>query len=295
MEPTITYYRHATQELPLHVTYRVYSASPSQNPGFTYIAHFFSVLLVYRGELLTSINGKPRLLEAGDIRIFLRDDLHLFRCNAPDTRYVQISLSSKLLQLPEDQYLYRRFVQPLNEKKLDCPRLLRPGNEGYDEIFHLMHKLDHTKEGQESYNGTLFSVAISLCTALLPYCTTGTPVSYPVEDAVRTCLKYMSDHSSEKITLEQMAELVHLHPNYLCTVFKEYTGKTIFDHLTRQRLRRASKKLRNTRLPVQQIAEESGFPSVSFFTRKFRAVYGCTPTQYRKDYGHIYPELDDGE
>jgi len=295
MEPTITYYRHATQELPLNVTYRVYSTSSSQNPGFTYLAHYFSVLLVYRGELLTSINGKPRLLEAGDIRIFLRDDLHLFRCNAPDTRYVQISLSPKLLQFSEDQYLYRRFVQPLNEKKLDCPRLLRPGNEGYDEIFQLMHKLDHTKEGQESYNGTLFSVAISLCTSLLPYCTTGAPVSYPMEDAVRTCLKYMSDHSAEKITLEQMAELVHLHPNYLCTVFKEYTGKTIFDHLTRQRLRRASKKLRNTTQPVQQIAESSGFPSISFFTRKFRAVYGCTPTQFRKKYGHIYPELDDEE
>ena len=289
MEPTITYYRHATQELPLHVTYRVYSASPSQNPGFTYIAHFFSVLLVYRGELLTSINGKPRLLEAGDIRIFLRDDLHLFRCNAPDTRYVQISLTPQMLDFPKEQYLYRHFAKPLSENKLDCPRLLRPGIEGYDEIFQLMHKLDHTKEGQESYNGTLFSVAISLCTSLLPYCTTGTPVSYPVEDAVRTCLKYMSDHSAEKITLEQMAELVHLHPNYLCTVFKEYTGKTIFDHLTKQRLRRASRLLRSTRRPIQQIAEASGFPSLSFFNRKFREVYGRTPSQYRKKFANLYP------
>lgn len=32
-----------------------------------------------------------------------------------------------------------------------------------------------------------------------------------------------------------------MHPNYLCTVFKSYTGKTIFDHLTKQRLRRASR------------------------------------------------------
>lgn len=295
MEPSITYYRRSSPEFPFHVNYRVYSSRPSESLGFTYVAHYFSVLLVYRGQVLTSINGKPHALNAGDIRIFLQDDLHHFRCNAPDTRYIQISLTPQMLDFPKEQYLYRHFAKPLSENKLDCPRLLQPGNEGYDAIYQQMHRLDHTREGQESYNAELFSIGISLCTALLPYCTTGTPVSYPVEDAVRTCLKYMSDHSSEKITLDQMAELVHLHPNYLCTVFKEYTGKTIFDHLTKQRLRRASKKLRYTSLSVQQIAETSGFPSISFFTRKFRAVYGCTPTQYRKNYGHLYPEIDDEE
>lgn len=293
MEPTITYYRNATKELPIHVSYRVLSARPSQGLGFTYIAHFFSVLLVYRGQVQTSIKGKPLVLTAGDIRIFLRDDLHHLRCIAPDTRYVQISLNAKLLDFPKDQYFHKHFTQPLTEGTLDCPRLLRPGNDGYEALYQQMHRLDHNREGQESYTAELFSIAISLCTALLPYCTTGQRVSYPAEDAVRTCLKYMSDHSAEKITLEEMADLVHLHPNYLCTVFKEYTGKTIFDHLTKQRLRRASKKLRTTRLPVQQIAESSGFPSISFFTRKFRAVYGCSPTQFRKNYGHIYPEIED--
>ena len=295
MEPNITFYRATTPELPVYVTYRVFDAIPKQGMGFTYIAHFFSVLLVYRGKLLTSISGKPSVLNPGDIRIFLKDDLHHFNSLERDTRYVQISLRPDFLKFPKDQFLYRRFVGPLSEKKLDCPRLLRPGDEGYDAVYGLMHRLDHTREGQDSYNADLISIAVSLCTTLLPYCTTVDAVSYPVEDAVRTCLKYMSVHSAEKITLEQMAELVHLHPNYLCAVFKDYTGKTIFDHLTRQRLRRATQKLRSTRLPIQQIAEQVGFPSISFFTRKFRAVYGCTPTQFRKNYGHLYPEADDEE
>ena len=114
-----------------------------------------------------------------------------------------------------------------------------------------------------------------------------------LEDAIRKCLKYMSDHDKEKITLEQLAELVHLHPNYLCTVFKKYTGKTIFDHLTRQRLRRATRKLRSTRRPVQQIAESCGFPSVSFFNRKFQEIYGYTPSQYRKKFSNVYTENDE--
>ena len=295
MEPGINYFRQATREVPLNVTYRVYMSKRGPGMGYTYIAHFFSVMLVYRGQVQSSINGKPVILNAGDIRIFLQDDLHHFRCLSPDTRYVQISLKPEFLDFSKEQFLYRRFIQPLREKKLDCPRLLHPGDEGYEAVYQQIHRLDPTKEGQDGYTAELFSIGISLCTALLPYCTTGEPVSYPLEDAVRTCLKYMSDHSHEKITLEQLAELVHLHPNYLCTVFKDYTGKTIFDHLTKQRLRRAAIRLRSTRLPVQQIAENTGFPSISFFTRKFRAVYGCSPTQYRKNYGHLYPEIEDDE
>lgn len=295
MEPTVNYYRAATPELPMHVNYRVYGGRGSQGMGFTYIANFFSILLVYRGQVQTSIKGKPLVLNAGDMRIFLRDDLHHFRCIAPDTRYVQISLNPELLDFPKNQYFYKHFTQPLMEGKLDCPRLLRPGDPGYDAIYSQMHRLDHSREGQESYAAELFAIAISLCSALLPYCTTGQSVSYPAEDAVRTCLRYMIDHSAEKISLEEMANLVHLHPNYLCSVFKNYTGKTIFDHLTKQRLRRASRKLRNTRLSVQQIAELTGFPSVSFFSRKFRSVYGCSPTQYRKQYTASYPGLEDEE
>lgn len=288
MEPIRNHFRPATQELPIHVTYRVLDSNPSANPGFTYVAHYFSALLIYRGEVLTSIGGKPYVLKAGDIRIFLKDDLHLFRTQAPDTRYVQISLTPKLFLFPKDQFFYKRFVQPLRSGKLDCPRLLRPGDEGYDAVYQQLDRLDLSREGQDSYNIELFSIAISLCSALFPYCRTGAPSSYPTEDVVRTCLKYMSEHSDEKITLEQMAELVHLHPNYLCTVFKNYTGKTIFDHLTKQRLRRASRKLRSTALPVQQVAESCGFPSVSFFTRKFRQIYGCTPTQYRKRHANVH-------
>ena len=295
MEPTSTFYRLATPELPLNVTYRTVNWQPSSRPGFTYIANYFSVLLVYRGTVQTSISGKPRILQSGDIRIFLKDDLHLFQSLGQDTRYVQISMSPGLFAFPKDQYFYRQFVQPLKDGQLDCPRLLQPGDPGYEEIYQQMHRLDQSKEGQAHYNAELFSIAVSLCTSLIPYCRTGPVPTDPTEDAIRICLKYMSNHDKEKITLEQLAELVHLHPNYLCTVFKKYTGKTIFDHLTRQRLRRASRRLRSTRRPVQQIAENCGFPSVSFFNRKFHELYGYTPTKYRKKFSNVYTENDEEE
>ena len=284
MEPSTSYYRQKSKDLPLHVTYRVYSSAPSQNPGFTYVAHFFSVLLVYRGQLLTSVGGKQILLNPGDIRIFLQGDLHHFRCNAPDTRYVQISLTKDFLDFPKEQYLYRHFVDPLTKKQLSCPRILKPGEPGYKELYQQMHRLDHTREQQSSYDADLVSIAISLCTALLPHCTTGAPITYPTEDAIRTCLKYMSDHSHEKITLEEMAALVHLHPNYLCALFKSYTGQTLFDYLVRFRVETAAQLLKNEELSISSVCELVGIHSESHFYRKFKEIMGISPKAYAKQH-----------
>ncbi len=293
MIPTHNHFRFASPELPIYVTYRILNGKHYTTPGDTYVARYFSVLLVYRGEVQTSIGGESIVLLPGDIRIFLKGDLHLFRCQAPDTRYLQVSFDPRLLSaFPKESYFYKRFTAPLRAGILDCPRLLHPGDPGYDEIFSQVDRLDVDREGQESYDATVLSVAISVCTALIPYCTTGQPASDSAEDVVRTCLQYMSQNGGKPITLEEMAALVHLHPNYLCTVFKKHTGRTVFEHLTRQRLRLAARRLQSTKKPVHQIAESCGFSSISFFNRKFRKIYGMTPLAYRKKYAH-QPVFDD--
>ena len=56
--------------------------------------------------------------------------------------------------------------------------------------------------------------------------------------------EYIDTNYSEKITLEGLARLVHLHPNYLCKLFKTYTGQTAFQQLMRIRLEKAAALLR---------------------------------------------------
>jgi AraC-like DNA-binding protein len=294
MEPTATYYRQPTPELPIYVTYRVINSRRSTHPAPIYIAHYFSILLVYRGEVETSVSGKPVFLQPGDMRIFLQGDLHTFRSCAPDTRYVQISFRPRLFNFPENQYFHQKFVQPLADSTLDCPRILHPGDPAYAPLFAQMDRLDHTREEQEYYPCEIFSVAISLCTALIPFCTTTSATGNSLETTIRTCLKFIANEGYKKITLEQIAEQVHLHPNYLCAVFKNYTGMTIFDYLTRQRLRRATRLLLSTEMPIRQVAESCGFPSASFFSRKFSQFYKITPLAYRKkNTYHYFPEEEE--
>ena len=107
-------------------------------------------------------------------------------------------------------------------------------------------------------------------------------VADPGHEGVKLCMRYIHNNHTEKVTLEQIANYCHLHPSYLCEVFKKYTGQSVFDYLTKVRVESAAGFLRREDLPVSKVAELSGFHSECFFYKKFKAIMGMTPKAYQK-------------
>ncbi|WP_162848563.1 response regulator [Paenibacillus nanensis] len=84
------------------------------------------------------------------------------------------------------------------------------------------------------------------------------------------------------VTVEDIAKEVYLSPNYVRTIFKEKTGETILDYLTRIRMNHASELLRDRSLKVREIAHRVGYENVSYFCSVFQKHKGSTPNEYRK-------------
>ena len=84
------------------------------------------------------------------------------------------------------------------------------------------------------------------------------------------------------VSLDQLAQLYNLHPNYLSVMIKNQTGKNFSEHLADVRIERASYYLRHSRLPIQQISEKVGYQDKSYFFRLFKKYHNCSPNQYRK-------------
>ena len=281
-----SYYHHGTSDCPINVSY----FSPyhiHSSPGLTNTSSTLEFSLVIAGQVEARVSGKVYTLNAGDIFIIIPNELFVFRSVSMDTRYVSISFSPELIDLPSGHFFQEKFTKPLKEGILNVPRLVQPG----DDLYTLLHKeicrLDVSKEGSDAYKAELFAIAVGLCAAIMPYCKTATPKEISAkngEDAVFICLQYIKENYAKKLTLDELANLVHLQPNYLCCLFKNRVGRTIFDHITRLRINYSSKLLRSTNLPVNEIAEQCGFPSISFYTRKFTALHGCSPTAYRKEF-----------
>ncbi len=83
------------------------------------------------------------------------------------------------------------------------------------------------------------------------------------------------------ITVEQMAEELHLHPNYFISYFKKHFGLSPLKYVHRKRLERASQLLASTSLSIKEIAALTGFAETGHFTKFFGKEMNQSPTEYR--------------
>ena len=95
---------------------------------------------------------------------------------------------------------------------------------------------------------------------------------------------YINDHLKEDITLASLAERFHFSAQYLAKRFKEEYNTTIIHYLTQQRMDKASSLLIHTDLSIQDIAAESGFEELNYFSKVFRKHFNFSPTSYRKKF-----------
>lgn len=87
---------------------------------------------------------------------------------------------------------------------------------------------------------------------------------------------------SEELSLRGIAEEIGLNHQYLSAYFKKHTGKNFSRYIAEKRIALAQKHLRDSRLKVYEVAELSGYRSLTHFTNAFKEIAGCTPTEYRE-------------
>ncbi|TVX99438.1 AraC family transcriptional regulator [Paenibacillus cremeus] len=100
--------------------------------------------------------------------------------------------------------------------------------------------------------------------------------------AVREAIVYMKNHYSKEIGREDVARHVALSPAYLSSKFKKHTGSSPIQYLNKLRLDHAKQLLRQSEMPIRQVAEEVGFADSFYFSRLFTKETGMSPREYRK-------------
>ena len=101
---------------------------------------------------------------------------------------------------------------------------------------------------------------------------------------IRTARKYIDEHYMEQLTLDELADMVHLSSSYLSTVFKEETGLGFSDYLINCRISAAKELLRKTDMRLPDIAEAIGYKDSKHFGKLFKKVAGIKPSDFRKLY-----------
>ena len=93
---------------------------------------------------------------------------------------------------------------------------------------------------------------------------------------------YLTEHYSEKITLDSLSETFFINKYYLTRRFKSYTGTTINNFLLNIRITKAKEELRFTKKTVEEIGFDCGLGALYYFSRTFKRVEGISPAVFRK-------------
>lgn len=283
MEQIRSYRRRGTPDLPMAV-YLNDATVAGANPIPEYHPEV-ELVWVIAGHLVMQLGGESRTFREDEIFLIPGNTVHSFRFFSPEVRYASLIFSPDAIAMEGEHFFQKAFVTPLREERLQLPALLRPGHPAYTRVRGGFDDMLNAKIFTKDYQILRFSSLMAICTALQPYCTltegNGAPAN-PGNEAVRLCMRYIHNQLSQKITLGILGEYCHLHPNYLCALFKEYTGHTVFDYLTRYRVETAAQLLKNEELPISKVAELVGFRSESLFYRQFRQIMGVPPKAYAK-------------
>ncbi|MEX0315402.1 MAG: helix-turn-helix transcriptional regulator [Allomuricauda sp.] len=239
------------------------------------------------------IHGKGKLIVADSVHSFEEGDLfvidggtpHLFKSEKADQDSHMISLF-----FTRDSFGNSFF----ENHELNClTNFFRYTNTGFklNDRHASLQKDMESIDSMDSF--TKFIVFLQLLRKLseLPK-TRLSSFIYPKEisndhgERLRSVFDFVMKNFHQKMALETVSELAHMTPNAFCRFFKQRTNKTFFKFLIEVRVEHACQLLvHNKDLSISEIADSSGFQSISNFNRKFKEIKGMSPSQFIRSIG----------
>lgn len=241
---------------------------------------FYEIFYILEGSIVHVLNGEARTLQAGDMVFLNLDDIHYFLREEGNTcKHRDIIIHTKFFD-ELSSFLGEEF------KTAYCtnlfPKVLTLSLEQMENYEHRITNAILTSSMRSEYQ---LSSTRALCISLL---------NHLVEERIRHNDAYYPMwfrellgrfHMNEflRVGLDDILEPFHFNKSYLCRRFRQYTGCTMTEYLNQIRLRQAAFQLQYTDNTILSVCNNVGFSSVSYFNKLFKATYGVSPKNFRKN------------
>lgn len=294
MHPFVYYEKkqHGTDEFPAKYYY-----VDSHHPRYVMSAHWhteWELIRVKSGTFTIFADEEEICARAGDV-ILLRDSmLH----HGTPTDCIYECFVFDLHGLFRTNEFVKQYIRPVYRMEL-LPQVYYPAGNNYavNRFADALLETCSLKNDPTMDRGLLrLSVIGYLCNLFSYILQHKLYTQAPVESLqkmyrisqLKAVLKYIEQNYGSNITLNSLADIAGMNPNYFCRVFQNITQKTPMDYVIYYRVEQATVMLANTSLSITDIAMACGFFDHSYFSKIFKRIKGVTPRAYRKKFR---PEL----
>ena len=240
--------------------------------------------LILQGAISLSCNGQTETLHPGDVFFANWCSPHHAVGFADGTHYYVLQVDPTWLLVEEDDLRLSRYRDIL---MVHCTAFECFVRQDTHMSSTLLQIISAYKARQFGWEIQIKGLCLSLLSLLFrSHChladASGTIFQYDNSlRYTRKVLNYIAHHYADAISLDHIAAEIGLTKSYLCRLFRQHTGSSIMSYVNRLRCYQAI-YLMETGSSVTQAALSVGFNDYNYFSRIFKRVIGCRPSDSMK-------------
>lgn len=277
--------KHGTETFPMTVNHDDLWSFEGKNVPIHW-HNDLEINLIREGEAVFQVYQKSYRVRTGEGFLLNRNVPH--SCSSPGNEHVRYST---ILVRPDFLYgdfgsdVERKCFQPfLQNSAIPCIYLT-----GFDENEkEILQKLNQVEEAFDrkrfcyelKIKGLLCEAFAMILYGHRQELTKFVPANLQELERLEKMLNYLNMHFTEVISLQDLADQVHLSREVCCRLFKKMTGKTITGYLEEYRVNKSFSLVQSGQYSMTQITEMVGFSNPSRFASAFRKRFGCNPGEY---------------
>lgn len=248
------------------------------------------IIYLVKGNAVFYIGNEPVQARPGDILFVNSGQFHSgYSIDDTEVLYYAIVFNKTILSSQSPDPFHVKYVSPFLDGHALFPVKIDSEDEAYrfyeESIKSIISEFNQKKSAYElAIKSYLYLITIAVYRNFLEGDNYKQNLESYKQDmsGFKDLLSFIDAHFTEKITLEQAANIVHLSQYHFCKTFKKITGRTFVEFLNLYRVKEAEELLRKTDLSVSTIAEKVGFCNINYFDRTFKQYKKYSPTKCRK-------------
>jgi len=246
----------------------------------------FELEFLDEGEAMHIINNMSHPLHRHDVYLLTPSDIHTLHRSSP--------LKSSLLTVTCIQFTNNIISDALFHElmSLQQPAYVSLTEEEYQSMQYVVALVEHeiSKKTESSMRAVKHLMSYILISFIELYYQKNQHIITNQSSVNQKDLKYINqaisyinyNFKNPELSTKSIADMLYLSPNYFGEIFYKKMGISCLEYIKKIKLNYATSLLTQSNLSITEVAERSGYSSISYFISDFKKYIGTTPLKYRQ-------------